>query len=207
MKGRLGSKNIIYGTVLYFIFLLPQVGFSQDPNDKINPNNFNSELLSQLITNKINGTRDSLGIQTLTEAEPLNKAAEHHAEYLKNTGKLSHKEKNRKYSSPAKRVKQFGGEFKAVAENVAFVSAGPTKITGNKKEFTYNTYNEVAKTFVRNWIKSPGHYKNISDPEMNKTGVAVSYDPKKNLVYAVQVFSETEVAKERPLTRMFNSDK
>lgn len=195
------KKKILHLFFLCLLFL-PWQSFSQVSQEKIDPKNFKSDVLSELILNQINETRDSLDIGILEEESSLTKAAEQHAEYLKKIGKLTHKQKNRKFSTPAKRVKHFGGEFKAVAENIAFSSAGPTIIKGDSRRFTYNTYQKVATEIVEGWKKSPGHYKNIANGNMNKTGVAVSYNRNSNIIYAVQVFTETWKNGKRPVVKL-----
>lgn len=189
---------------LFFLFLLflPFPSFSQVSKGEINPENFRQDLLSNLIFDKINEARDSLGLQMLEKDSILQKAAQQHAQYLKKTGRLSHKQKNRKFVSPAKRVKHFGGDFKAVAENVFLISAGPTIIKGSNREFSFNSYQDVATEIVKGWINSPGHFKNISDADMDHTGVAVSYDQNKNIIYAVQVFTESLKDGERPVVKI-----
>lgn len=65
---------------LLLILLLPIQSFSQVESGIIDPEDFNHQLLSKLITTKINQKRDRIGLEELETDTSLVKAAKHHAD-------------------------------------------------------------------------------------------------------------------------------
>ena len=80
----------------------------------------------------------------------------------------------------------------ATAENVAKIFLFvPLKSNDRKGTITVTDYQQAAFEFVIGWKNSKGHYKNLINPDYNITGIAVSYDPKTQALYAVQTFGKT----------------
>jgi uncharacterized protein YkwD len=162
--------------ILLILLLISNSLFAQTIDYK----KVDNEKLASLIIKKINETRDSLKVKTLqTSTKSLLKAAENHSNYLVKTGKLSHGQTDLKYKDPQTRISTFGGKYNISAENVAFIGPNPNIPI---------TYEELAAQFVKNWINSPGHFKNLSNPNLTETAVNVSFDTSKKIFYAVQVF-------------------
>ena len=62
-------------------------------------------------------------------------------------------------------------------ENIAYLY--------NSEGFTVET---LAGGFVKSWKESPGHRKNMLDPDVTDTGVAVARSEETGYYYAVQMF-------------------
>jgi uncharacterized protein YkwD len=101
-------------------------------------------------------------------------AARGFADYMARTGRYGHTADGR---NPADRAAKQGYEYCIVLENIAYVF--------QSKGFTSE---ELTKTFVEGWEKSPGHRKNMLDPDVTETGVAVARSEKTGYYFAVQMF-------------------
>ena len=80
-------------------------------------------------------------------------------------------------SRPADRAKKHGYDYCIVLENIAYhySSAGfSAEELGNKA--------------TRGWKQSPGHRKNMLDPDVTDTGVALARSDQTGYYYAVQMF-------------------
>ena len=176
----MNSKLYIHVIIFYFFVYCINI---QAQN--IDYKKFDTKKLEQLILENINKTRDSLQVKALvSKSKSLKKAADNHAEYLAKTGKLSHGQTDKKYKDHNTRIAAFGGKYMMTAENVAFIEPS------SKDNFTEES---LAKQFVNNWNKSLGHFKNLSNKNLQETAVSVFYDKAKNRFYAVQVFGTPEL--------------
>jgi uncharacterized protein YkwD len=101
-------------------------------------------------------------------------AARGFADYMARTGRYGHTADG---SNPGERAAKQGYEYCIVLENIAYVF--------QSKGFTSE---ELTKTFVEGWEKSPGHRKNMLDPDVTETGVAVARSEKTGYYFAVQMF-------------------
>jgi uncharacterized protein YkwD len=101
-------------------------------------------------------------------------AARGFADYMARTGRYGHTADG---GNPADRAAKQGYEYCIVLENIAYVF--------QSKGFTSE---ELTKTFVEGWEKSPGHRKNMLDPDVTETGVAVARSEKTGYYFAVQMF-------------------
>jgi uncharacterized protein YkwD len=104
----------------------------------------------------------------------LKKAAQYFAGYMARTARFGHKADG---ATPADRTKKFGYEYCIVAENIAY-------------EFSSSgfTTQDLAHAFVEGWKASPGHRKNMLDPDVTETAVAISQGAESGYFFAVQVF-------------------
>ena len=107
-------------------------------------------------------------------SKELTKAAEYFAQFMAKTGKYGHEADDKK---PAERAKEHGYEYCIVLENIAYVF--------NSEGFTTEA---LAKEFVKGWQESPGHRKNMLDPDVTDTGVAIARSEDSGCYYAVQMF-------------------
>jgi uncharacterized protein YkwD len=109
-----------------------------------------------------------------TSDPELNKAAEYFAQYMATHDKYGHTADDNR---PADRAKKFGYRYCIVLENIAyqFSSIG------------YTTQ-ELGEKFFAGWKTSPGHRKNMLDPAVAQTGVAVAQSQDSGYYYAVQMF-------------------
>jgi uncharacterized protein YkwD len=113
----------------------------------------------------------------------LEKAAAYFAGYLARTGKFSHTADGQE---PSQRAAHAGYEYCIVAENI---------------EFRYDSRgfdtDDLAGKLVESWKRSPEHRKNMLDPGVTQTGVAIAFSAKTGRYYAVQMFGRPKSAQIR----------
>jgi hypothetical protein len=121
-----------------------------------------------------NQFRRQQGRGELHPNQVLARAAQDFAEYMARTDKFSYTADGKE---PWQRVASFGSSYGIVAENIAweFISAGFTT-------------RGLANAFVEGWKKSPGHRKNMLDPDVDEIGVGVAKCDKTGRYYAAQEF-------------------
>ncbi|HEX8545328.1 MAG TPA: CAP domain-containing protein [Cytophagaceae bacterium] len=178
-----------YTTYIIVLFLsyFSLISAVHAQSQAIDLKNFETERLNELILQGINNYRKSLSLPALENDEILGKAATNHVAYLLKEKKLSHTQSKSNYKDPQKRVFAYGGKHTMIGENVAFTFANVTVNTKKNTKIRLETYEQLAAHFVEVWVESPPHLKNIKQ-SFELSGVAVSADPKTNVVYAVQVF-------------------
>ncbi|MEL6536910.1 MAG: CAP domain-containing protein [Bacteroidota bacterium] len=83
----------------------------------------------------------------------LERAAQGHSNWMDENGQFSHTGKRR--SNTGQRIEQVGYKWNYVGENIA---AGQTSV----------------EAVMESWLKSPGHCRNIMNPNFTQMGVATS---------------------------------
>lgn len=126
------------------------------------------------IVQKTNGFRKEEGRSKLEVDATLTKTAEAFARYMAKTDRYGHTADGSKH---AERARKQGYDYCLVLENIAYQY--------QSKGFTSD---ELAKGYFEGWKKSPGHRKNMLDPDVTQTGVAVARSQKTGYYYAVQLF-------------------
>lgn len=146
-------------TAFSFLFLF---SFSAQAEDQLNPNDSERQLFDSL-----NHERAAQGLSTLQWDNSLFKAARKHALLMLNLNSLEHQLPN----EPAleARLAETGARFTAIAENIA-VGANPLTIHDG-------------------WMHSPGHRKNILNPQTTSVGIAAVRGP--GGLFAVEDFSQS----------------
>jgi uncharacterized protein YkwD len=106
--------------------------------------------------------------------QPLSRAAQYFAECIARTGKISHTADSKE---PWDRVADYGYEYCLVAENIAL-------------RYSSSGYSarDLVRGFMKSWKNSPGHRKNMLDPDVTEIGVGVARS-KEGKYYAVQDFA------------------
>jgi uncharacterized protein YkwD len=116
----------------------------------------------------------------VTANDELTATAKYFAEFMASTDEYGHQADKKE---PADRAKEHGYDYCLIAENIAYV---------------FNTYgfttDRLAEQFVTGWKESPGHRKNMLDPDVTETGVAVARSAKSGKYYAVQMFGRPKSA-------------
>lgn len=107
-------------------------------------------------------------------APQLASAARYFADFMARTAKYSHSADG---AEPAERAKRFGYEYCIVAENIAQLYSSDGIATA-----------ELASRLFKGWQDSPEHRKNMLDPHVTETAVAVARSAKTDRYYAVQLF-------------------
>lgn len=110
----------------------------------------------------------------LTVNANLKDAAEYFAKFMASTDKYGHHADG---NTPAERAKAKGYNYCIVLENIAYAY--------NSAGFTTEA---LTDQFANGWKESPGHRKNMLDPDVTETGVAVARGEKSGYYYAVQMF-------------------
>jgi hypothetical protein len=115
------------------------------------------------------------------KADPkLEKTARDFAGFMARTDKYGHEADD---SEPQQRAKAHGYEYCVIAENIAYQF--------NSEGFTTR---ELADKYIEGWIHSPGHRKNMLDPDVTEAGMGVAHSEKSDKYYAVQVFGRPQSA-------------
>jgi uncharacterized protein YkwD len=122
-----------------------------------------AEEVEGLILDQTNGLRRSQGLAPLDEDARLTSDARAFAAYLARTGKFSHTADGR---TPADRATAAGYDYCHIAENIAYAEDS----RGFKSE-------PLARTLMEGWAASPGHRRNLLDPESQEIGVGVAAAP------------------------------
>jgi len=137
---------------------------------------------SKSIIEQTNTFRKKEGRGAVTTNAKLVSTAQGFADYMARTDEYGHHADG---SNPGARVKKQGYEYCLVAENIAYAF--------NSQGF--NTA-PLANEFETGWEKSPPHRRNMLDPDVTETGVAVVRSEKTGYYYAVQLFG-------RPMSAAF----
>lgn len=130
--------------------------------------------VERLVIDMTNDFRRGERLEALSAHAGLEAAARQLAGHMARTGTFAHDADGKK---PADRVRRQRYDYCFVAENIAY-----RRISRNLRA------SELAEDFVRGWIDSPGHRRNMAQPGMTDIGVAVARSPKTGAYYAVQVF-------------------
>lgn len=128
---------------------------------------------ARLIVETTNAFRRDKGLPPAELNPKLSSAALEFANFMAREHKYSHHADGR---APADRAKIQGYDFCLVSENIAYQYAS----VGFSTE-------ELAQAFFRGWQESPGHRKNMLDPDVTETGVGLARG-KTGYFFAVQMF-------------------
>src|SRR5262249_23915200 len=126
------------------------------------------------IIGRTNAFRKEQGREKVRRDAKLTRAAEYFAGYMARTDRYGHSADGQR---PAARATKYGYAWCIVLENIAYEY--------NSRGFTTA---ELAEGFFEGWKNSPGHRRNMLDPDVTDTGVAVARSDKTGYYYAVQMF-------------------
>ena len=129
--------------------------------------------VEELIVSHTNDFRAEQGRGKVKVNPKLRAAAEYFADYMARTNRYGHTADGRQASE---RAEQRGYAYCLVSENIAYQYSSAGFATG-----------ALADGFVTGWKESPGHRKNMLDPDLSETGVAVARSAK-GTFFAVQMF-------------------
>jgi len=132
-----------------------------------------SQAVNRIIA-KTNSFRKDQGRKPVAVNKNLTQAAQYFAEFMGRTNKYGHHADG---NGPANRAKKHGYDYCIVLENIAYEY--------NSRGFTTD---ELARGFFEGWKHSPGHRRNMLDPDVIETGVAVAQSKESGYYYAVQMF-------------------
>jgi uncharacterized protein YkwD len=150
------------------------------PDFPIIKENLDLEKAANLLVDQSNVIRSRHDRSPLEVNEALREAAEYFANYMATHDKYGHTADDQR---PADRAEKYGYDYCIVAENIAYQYSS--------RGFTEE---DLARRFVDAWEQSPKHYKNMIDPDLLETGVAVARSKKSGYYYAVQMFGRPKSA-------------
>ena len=136
--------------------------------------------VAALITDRTNAFRKAEGRGPTMAAPKLLAAARYFADYMAKADEYGHTADG---ARPADRAKRHGYDYCIVLENIAYAY--------DSRGFAAE---KLADRFVTGWQKSPGHRKNILDPDVTDIAVAIARSDKTGHYYAVQMFGRPKSA-------------
>ena len=161
---------------------------TSDANQRVDIQALDINLLNALVHDGINAVRNQKGIADLQPHSILNSAALDQNNYQIKFDQLTHYQSEEKKATVRDRILSFGGhQFRAMGENVQY-KGFPSRIYGNRREIITDSYQNTANELVKNWVQSPGHYKNLINPSYTYVGTAVGWNPENAALFATQVF-------------------
>ena len=184
-----------------------QHGSVKQELDLRNPDNY---LLSIAVFQATNYLRDQKNLPRFEPNLVLHNAGAGHIDQMIDHQFFGHVNNySRDNKTLGKRIKNEGGDFSLMAENLALLPPFNTKENQyryrkvgrsyrfydmNGKKLKLHTYESFAKEVVYEWYKSKGHRHNLFNPELSHIGIAVYIEPfnydshQLPDVYAVQEF-------------------
>lgn len=176
-------KKIKYYILLVLISIITSKVSAQVELDKsINWNSFDTHLLHEAFNNRINFIRDSLKLHKLEQDEVLDKAALLQANFCLKSNKTTDLQSNKKFKTVNERVIFYDGDHEQVAENVGYYQE-TSKIDSNNA-----SYNSIANSVLKSWLKSKNGNKNFSNPLFYHSGLQFAFNSKTKKLYVVLVF-------------------
>ena len=136
--------------------------------------------VAQQIVAQTNVFRKSEDLQPLTTNETLKETAQDFADFMARTSKYGHYADGK---SPAQRASEHNYDYCIVLENIAY--------RYSSQGFSAD---ELASGFVTGWKNSKGHRKNMLDPAVTETAVAVAHSKESGNFFAVQLFGRPQSA-------------
>ncbi len=182
-------------TVLFLLILFTTCSvYGLDGRDTIDADEFSQITFEKTLFFKVNEYRQSKGLKPLMFNQLIRKAANDHAIYLVNTGKLTHEQDVLKSKTVQDRVRKYvkSGRF-IVAENIARTYVLRNTIIydsqGKKQEGTVYTYGEAAEAMFNAWKQSNFHNKNMLSDKYSIAAIAVEFKKEDLSLTSVQVFA------------------
>lgn len=130
--------------------------------------------VAPFIVTDTNAFRKKHDRSALVPEGKLTEAALAFARFMADTGKYGHNADGRQ---PDERARRQGYDPCIVAENIAYIFDPRISKAG-----------DLARTMVQGWENSPGHRKNMLNPDITQIGVGVARSEKSGYYYAVQMF-------------------
>lgn len=157
----------------YVFLLIALVQFSFRSDHTITQEEFQSGMIVRL--NDLRSKKHSL------KSDPrLKKAAQLQLEMIVSKDQLTHKHKERKWSTVEKRVNvNSPGVYFSCGENILYYDIQEEEDL-NVKQLVDHCFNQ--------WKASPSHLKNMKNKTFTHVGHAFTYHVERQRVYAVQVF-------------------
>ena len=123
-----------------------------------------------VLTNALRQQEKAEKVEVNTE---LRKTAQYFADYMARTSRYGHQADG---NAPDSRAKKYDYEYCIIAENIAYQYSSVGFTT-----------EELAQKFFEGWKASPPHHKNMVDPDVVETGLAIAQG-ESGYFFAVQMF-------------------
>ena len=121
------------------------------------------------ILNKVNELRRKLNLQPVTRYQEFDAVAQDWSEHQAETETMAHRPEF--YNSyPGYKTDK---NYTTASENVAMRGDG----------------GDIGAQLFQQWLESPGHYKNMTDPNANIIGIGIAQNPNSGNWYATQNFA------------------
>lgn len=124
------------------------------------------------IVEETNKSRSQHGLAPLTAHYLLDDAAAGHSSEMLNTGYFSHTSPTPGRRSPRERIMAQGLAPQSTGENLYYSKGMAAQ--------------SLAKRCVESWLNSPGHRRNLLDPNFTHVGIGVA--ERNGQIYVTQVF-------------------
>jgi uncharacterized protein YkwD len=134
----------------------------------------------KLIVALTNEFRQEQGRSPVKTNPLLTETVREFAAFMARTDKFGHEVDGKQ---PSDRARKHKYNYCVISENIAFEYSSEGFTTA-----------DLAARFVEGWKKSPGHRKNMLDPDVTETGVAVAHSEKSGKYYAVAMFGRPRSA-------------
>ena len=130
---------------------------------------------AEIILDVTNSFRQKEGRTAVKANEKLAATARYFADYMARTDEYGHTADG---NTPAQRATKHGYDYCIILENIAYAY--------DSRGFTTE---QLANEFFNGWKHSPEHRRNMLDPDVFDTAVAVARSEKSGHYYAVQMFA------------------
>eukprot|EP00835_Amoeboradix_gromovi_P001764 NODE_88_length_21932_cov_0.317867.p2 type:complete len:481 gc:universal NODE_88_length_21932_cov_0.317867:16299-17741(+) len=159
-------------------------------------NALNEKAVRSNLIQYVNNDRALRGLQPICGQGNLDNAAERHSNEMAIYNEMVHE--NRQFGSPWDRMRESGYAGFSRSENIL------------KTPFGARSDEEFARHLYMLWKTSPGHWKNIIDPSVNRMGFAYEKANRNQFTFATQNFGvggqpcDSQPRRLNPVRRIFN---
>jgi hypothetical protein len=141
--------------VCILLIVAPFNTFSQ--REYIDTLDFKSEVLSNLISKKLNSERKKKRVDSLFQNDELRDMTLNHVQYMSKNGFVGHKQQNKETGNLEKRLEYFDGNNQFISENVMSIDLRKLIV---KSKGRYG-YDKLARLIYDKWKKSSFDYQQI----------------------------------------------
>ncbi|MFQ3575235.1 MAG: hypothetical protein SNJ77_02250 [Cytophagales bacterium] len=186
-------KSLKYVWLIWLFCGFCSVIKGQEANSKVAFSNINFDLLNDLVLQRVNYIRDTLGVRKLENDALLAKASDHHAKYLVKLGQLSSTQTNKKTENVEDRVNLFKGNYSQLGQFQSSTFVGKNVLLKKEnRKVIYETYADVADGLVKDLFQgsvnqTTKYMKLLENNEFSNIGIAFGLDEPSKKIYSVFV--------------------
>ncbi|MFS4437543.1 CAP domain-containing protein [Paracoccaceae bacterium GXU_MW_L88] len=172
---------------------------------ELTKSNPDAQRFTALVLKETNKARRAAGLSPLSADGKLARAAQMQARNMARDRRMNHNTTARSERTPQQRMDKVGlnGHFaENIAKNFVYDMRGKPVITRNEPQcrlefvgggaVAAHSYESMARTVVAQWMRSPGHRKNIMNPTYRRMGAGFQPQTQAEFcgdVYLAQTFS------------------